>query len=74
MDYSLEKVNSFSLSKLTEKLFFKNCNLVVVEAFVCPSNLRGYVDKGLSSPGRLSHGKLVLGEGPEKESFKNPYD
>lgn len=38
-----------------------------VEGLMCPRDPRGYVVGGLFSPGRVTHGKLVLGEGPDKE-------
>lgn len=44
-----------------------NCYLIVVEGFVCPRVPRGYVVQVLLPPDRVSNGKLVLGEGPDKE-------
>ncbi|KAI3369124.1 hypothetical protein L3Q82_026083 [Scortum barcoo] len=45
-----------------------NRHLTVVEGFVCPNDPRSYVVEGHYAPGRVSHGKQVLGDGPETKS------
>ncbi|MEQ2256445.1 hypothetical protein ILYODFUR_024281 [Ilyodon furcidens] len=49
-----------------------NRHLNVVEGFECSNDPRGYVVWGLNAPGRVSHGKQALGDGSDKERFKNP--
>ncbi|KAK5620481.1 choline dehydrogenase 3 [Crenichthys baileyi] len=49
-----------------------NRRLNVVEGFECSNVPRGYVVWGLNAPGRVSHGKQALGDGSDKELFKNP--
>lgn len=51
-----------------------NCFFIVVVGLVCPRDPRGYVVGGFLSPGRFSHGKLVMVEGPDNERLKNPYE
>ncbi|MEQ2279901.1 hypothetical protein AMECASPLE_013996 [Ameca splendens] len=38
----------------------------------CSNDPRGYVVWGLNAPGRVSHGKQALGDGSDKDWFKNP--
>ncbi|KAI3359443.1 hypothetical protein L3Q82_002939 [Scortum barcoo] len=42
-----------------------NRHLTEVEGFVCPNDPRSYVVEGHYAPGRVSHGKQVLGDGPD---------
>ena len=50
-----------------------NRHLTVVEEFEYPNDPRSYVVGGSFAPGRVSHGRLVLGEGSDKERFKSPF-
>ncbi len=51
-----------------------NRHLIVVEEFECPNDPRGYVVLLLLfALGRVSQGKLVLGEGPDEKHFKRPF-
>ena len=54
--------------------FSWNCHLTVVEGFGCPNDPRSYVVGVLFVPGRVTQGKLVLGEGPDKAWFEKFYD
>ena len=40
--------------------------LIVVEGFACPNDPRSSVVGGFYAPGRVSNGKRVRGEGPDK--------
>ncbi|MEQ2239486.1 hypothetical protein ILYODFUR_004943 [Ilyodon furcidens] len=51
-----------------------NRHLNVVEGFDCWNNPRGYVVRGLSAPGRVSHGKQALGDGSDKERFRHLHE
>lgn len=54
-------------NKVSEKTSNKsNHYLIVVKGFVCPRDPR-VVGRGLLPPGTVSHSKLVLGEGTDKE-------
>lgn len=53
---------------------FVNRYLIMVNGFVCPWSPRGYVVRGFLCPGKVSHCKLVLGEGPDKEQFKKTHE
>ena len=49
-----------------------HCHLTEMEGFGCPNDPRSYVVGGLFAPGRVTKGKLVQGEGPDKVQFLRP--
>ena len=46
--------------------------LTVVEGFACPNDPQELRCRGLYAPGRVTHGKQVRGEGPDKRWLKRP--
>ena len=48
----------------------RNHCLAVVEGFECPNDPRSHVVGVFFSPGRITQGKLLLGEGLDKEWFE----